>query len=138
MRPDKCLARTNLAKFLVGKKVKMLTLYGIPNCNTMKKARTWLDANQLEYTFHDYKKAGIDQATLQGWVSRLGWEPLVNRRGTTWRKLPEEQREAINQDLALQLMQDNPSLIKRPVLETGNQLLVGFDTDEWQQQLLGL
>jgi len=118
-----------------GKKVKMLTLYGIPNCNTMKKARTWLDEHQLEYSFHDYKKAGIDQATLERWVEQLGWEPLVNRRGTTWRKLPEEQREAINQELALQLMQDNPSLIKRPVLDTGSQLLVGFDMDQWEQQL---
>lgn len=113
----------------------MLTLYGIPNCNTMKKARTWLDEHQLEYCFHDYKKAGIDQATLDHWVEQLGWEPLVNRRGTTWRKLPEEQRDAINQELALQLMQDNPSLIKRPVLDAGSQLLVGFDADLWQQKL---
>ncbi|XKG93375.1 ArsC family reductase [Marinospirillum sp.] len=113
----------------------MLTLYGIPNCNTMKKARTWLDENQLDYSFHDYKKAGIDQATLERWVEQLGWEPLVNRRGTTWRKLPEEQREAIDRELALQLMQDNPSLIKRPVLDTGTQLLVGFDAEQWEQQL---
>lgn len=114
----------------------MLTLYGIPNCNSMKKARTWLDENQLDYAFHDYKKAGIDQVTLESWVEQLGWELLVNRRGTTWRKLPEEQREAIDQQLALQLMQDNPSLIKRPVLDTGNQLLVGFDADQWQQKLI--
>ncbi|WP_404414474.1 arsenate reductase [Marinospirillum sp.] len=101
----------------------------------MKKARTWLDENQLDYSFHDYKKAGIDQATLERWVEQLGWEPLVNRRGTTWRKLPEEQREAIDRELALQLMQDNPSLIKRPVLDTGTQLLVGFDAEQWEQQL---
>ncbi|MDR9468938.1 ArsC family reductase [Marinospirillum sp.] len=113
----------------------MLTLYGIPNCNTMKKARTWLDENQLDYSFHDYKKAGIAPATLESWVEQLGWEPLVNRRGTTWRKLPEEQREAIDRELALQLMQDNPSLIKRPVLDTGTQLLVGFDAEQWEQQL---
>ncbi len=114
----------------------MLTLYGIPNCNTMKKARTWLDEHQLEYTFHDYKKAGIDRATLEAWVGRIGWEPLVNRRGTTWRKLPEEAREGIDQERALQLMQDNPSLIKRPVLDAGDQLLVGFEADSWQQSLL--
>ena len=113
----------------------MLTLYGIPNCNTMKKARTWLDEHQLEYTFHDYKKAGIDRTTLEAWVNQVGWEPLVNRRGTTWRKLPEEAREGIDQERALQLMQDNPSLIKRPVLDAGGQLLVGFDADQWQQQL---
>jgi len=113
----------------------MLTLYGIPNCNSMKKARSWLDEQQLEYRFHDYKKAGIDQTTLESWIQQLGWEPLVNRRGTTWRKLPEEQREAINERLALQLMQENPSLIKRPVLQTDKQLLVGFDVDQWMQAL---
>ena len=113
----------------------MLTLYGIPNCNTMKKARTWLDEHQLEYTFHDYKKAGIDRATLEAWVNQVGWEPLVNRRGTTWRKLPEEAREGIDQERALQLMQDNPSLIKRPVLDAVGRFLVGFDADQWQQQL---
>ena len=113
----------------------MLTLYGIPNCNSMKKARSWLDEQQLEYRFHDYKKAGIDQTTLESWIQQLGWEPLVNRRGTTWRKLPEEQREAINERLALQLMLENPSLIKRPVLQTDKQLLVGFDVDQWMQAL---
>lgn len=113
----------------------MLTLYGIPNCNTMKKARTWLDEHQLEYRFHDYKRAGIDQATLENWIEQLGWESLVNRRGTTWRKLPEEQRQSIDQHLAQELMHENPSLIKRPVLDTGTQLLVGFDAEQWEQQL---
>ena len=113
----------------------MLTLYGIPNCNTMKKARTWLDEHQLEYRFHDYKKAGIDQATLENWIEQLGWESLVNRRGTTWRKLPEEQRQSIDQHLAQELMHENPSLITRPVLDTGTQLLVGFDAEQWEQQL---
>lgn len=113
----------------------MLTLYGIPNCDTMKKARQWLQEQQLDYQFHDYKKAGIDTATLQQWVEQLGWEVLVNRRGTTWRKLPESDREVINATSAIQLMQANPSLIKRPVLDTGDQLLVGFDPVEWQNQL---
>lgn len=113
----------------------MLTLYGIPNCDTMKKARQWLQQQQLDYQFHDYKKAGIDTATLQQWVDQLGWELLVNRRGTTWRKLPESDRETINATTAIQLMQANPSLIKRPVLNTGHQLLVGFDPAEWQTKL---
>lgn len=113
----------------------MLTVYGIPNCDTMKKARQWLQQQQLDYQFHDYKKAGIDTATLQQWVDQLGWELLVNRRGTTWRKLPESDREAINATTAIQLMQANPSLIKRPVLDTGHQLLVGFAPAEWQTKL---
>ncbi|MBE0505733.1 MAG: ArsC family reductase [Marinospirillum sp.] len=115
----------------------MLTLYGIPNCDTMKKARQWLQQQQLDCHFHDYKKAGIDTAILQQWVDQLGWEVLVNRRGITWRKLPESDREAINATSAIQLMQANPSLIKRPVLDTGHQLLVGFDSVEWQAALNG-
>ncbi|WP_114417548.1 ArsC family reductase [Marinospirillum perlucidum] len=114
----------------------MLTLYGIPNCNTMKKARTWLDENQLEYSFHNYKKSGIDAPTLQNWIGRVDWELLVNRRGTTWRQLPEAVRQAITRDSAVQLMQENPSLIKRPVVDDGQQLLVGFDPQVWQAQLL--
>jgi len=114
----------------------MLNLYGIPNCDTMKKTRAWLQAKQLDFQFHNYKKAGIDTLTLQKWVNQVGWEVLVNRRGTTWRKLPEADRESINETSAISLMQANPSLIKRPVLDTGSQLLVGFNPDEWQQQLI--
>ena len=114
----------------------MLNLYGIPNCDTMKKARTWLVEQQLDFQFHDYKKVGIDTATLQTWVDQVGWEILVNRRGPTWRKLPEADRENLNEVLAISLMQANPSLIKRPVLNTGSQLLVGFSPTEWQQQLI--
>lgn len=113
----------------------MLTLYGIPNCDTMKKARQWLQEQQLDYQFHDYKKAGIDTATLQQWVEQLGWEALVNRRGTTWRKLPEQDRNLADASAAIHLMQANPSLIKRPVLDTGHQLLAGFDPAQWQQLL---
>ncbi|SFX31770.1 ArsC family reductase [Marinospirillum alkaliphilum] len=113
----------------------MLTLYGIPNCDTMKKARQWLQEQQLEHHFHDYKKAGIDASTLQQWVDQTGWETLVNRRGTTWRKLPEAERQDLDATAAIRLMQANPSLIKRPVLDTGHQLLVGFDPEQWQQTL---
>ncbi|GLR63685.1 ArsC family reductase [Marinospirillum insulare] len=111
----------------------MLKLYGIPNCDTMKKARTWLDEQQLAYEFHNYKKSGIDTSRLQEWVSQVGWEVLVNRRGTTWRKLAEEDREGIDEASAIRLMQVNPSLIKRPVLEADQRLLVGFNPDDWQQ-----
>ncbi len=114
----------------------MLNLYGIPNCDTLKKARIWLEEQALDFQFHDYKKVGVDASTLQAWVKQVGWEVLVNRRGTTWRKLAETDRETLNQASAIGLMQANPSLIKRPVLDTGSQLLVGFDPIEWQQKLI--
>lgn len=114
----------------------MLKLYGIPNCDTMKKALSWLKEQQLDFEFHNYKKAGVDAVTLQKWIDKVGWEALVNRRGTTWRKLPEADRETINEASAISLMQANPSIIKRPVLATGSQLLVGFNIAEWQQQLM--
>lgn len=114
----------------------MLNLYGIPNCDTMKKARVWLQDQQLDFNFHDYKKLGIDSNTLQKWSDQVGWELLVNRRGTTWRKLPEADRDTITEASAIKLMVANPSLIKRPVLDTGSQLLVGFSPAEWQQQLV--
>lgn len=114
----------------------MLNLYGIPNCDTLKKARIWLEEQALDFQFHDYKKVGVDASTLQAWVKQVGWEVLVNRRGTTWRKLAETDREILNQASAIGLMQANPSLIKRPVLDTGSQLLVGFDPIEWQQKLI--
>jgi arsenate reductase (glutaredoxin) len=104
-----------------------ITLYGIPNCDTVKKARRWLDAHSVSYDFHDYKKKGIDEATLSGWCTAIGWETLLNRRGTTWRKLDEASKSDLTEASAIALMIDNTSLIKRPVLETGNQLLAGFD-----------
>ena len=113
-----------------------LTLYGIPNCDTVKKARRWLDAQALSHEFHDYKKAGIDAATLRRWSKQLGgYEPLLNTRGTTWRKLDEAARSDIDTVKAIALMQQHPSLIKRPVLEAGKQLLVGFDEAAWQTLL---
>lgn len=115
----------------------MITVYGIPNCDTMKKARRWLDSNNLEYAFHDYKKAGIDQATLQDWSKQVGWETLLNRRGTTWRKLPDTIKESIDEKSAIANMIDNPSLIKRPVLIKGKTLLVGFSEESYGEQLTG-
>ena len=114
-----------------------ITMYGIKNCDTIKKARTWLEEQRLGYDFHDYKASGIDRATLQGWVDELGWEVLLNRAGTTFRKLPDADRADIDAAKAIALMQAQPSMIKRPVLEAGGQLLVGFKPDAYQAKLLG-
>ena len=108
-----------------------LTLYGIPNCDTVKKARTWLDARRVAYAFHDYKKRGIDAATLNRWADALGWEPLLNRAGTTFRALPEADKAGIDRGKAIALMIANPSMIKRPVVEGDGALLVGFRPDDW-------
>jgi len=106
----------------------MHTIYGIKNCDTMKKAFAWLDQQGVTYSFHNYKKSGIDAARLHAWNEAVGWKTLVNTRGTTWRKLPSERQAIDTPDAAVQLMQEFPSLIRRPVLETaGGQLLVGFD-----------
>lgn len=113
----------------------MITIYGIRNCDTMKKAFKWLDEHQIEYRFHDYKKAGIDEATLRSWTSALGWDPLINRRGLTWRKLSPQQREKLDEARAIALMLDNPSLIKRPVLDTGTGIQVGFEANAYQALL---
>ena len=102
------------------------TLYGIKNCDTMKKAWTWLDAHGVAYDFHDYKKAGIDEPTLRGWAGQVGWEILLNRAGTTFRALPDADKADIDEDKAIRLMLANPSMIKRPVLDIGSKLLVGF------------
>lgn len=106
-------------------------LYGIKNCDTMKKARTWLDAQGVEYTFHDYKTSGIDQARLETWCKKIGWEVLLNRSGTTFRKLPERAKAVADARGAIQLMQAQPSMIKRPVLERDDALLVGFKPDNY-------
>ena len=102
------------------------TLFGIPNCDTIKKARRWLEANDVLYTFHDYKKAGVPEKELQRWIKTIGWEVLLNRRSTTWRKLDDTVKENINEASAIKVMIENPSSIKRPVLETNVELLVGF------------
>lgn len=108
------------------------TLYGIRNCDTMKKAWTWLDQHGVPYEFHDYKKAGIDRHRLQTWVRELGWERLLNRTGTTFRNLPEADRRDLDEGRALALMLAQPSMIKRPVLESAGRLLVGFRADEYE------
>lgn len=104
----------------------MTTLHGIRNCDTVRKARAWLDEHGVAHGFHDHKASGVDAARLEGWVARLGWEALLNRAGTTFRKLPDEDRAALDRDKAVALMIAHPSLIKRPVLEQGETLLVGF------------
>jgi arsenate reductase (glutaredoxin) len=106
-------------------------LYGIPNCDTMKKARTWLDSHGVGYQFHDYKAAGIERAKLAAWSKVVGWEVLLNRAGTTFRKLPDESKENLDEKKAIALMLAQPSMIKRPVLERGTILLVGFSPEKY-------
>ena len=108
-----------------------ITLYGIPNCDTVKKARDWLAAQGVAYAFHDYKKAGVDAAQLARWVEAKGWEKLLNRSGTTFKKLPDADKTGIDAAKAVRLMVANPSCIKRPVLEYPGGLLVGFKPEEW-------
>lgn len=112
-----------------------LVLHGIRNCDTVKRARAWLQSRGIAHDFHDYKVAGIDAATLQRWIDEVGWERLVNRSGTTFRKLAEAQRANLDEARALQLMLSQPSLIRRPVLEGAEALLVGFDEDRWAARL---
>ena len=110
----------------------MNRLYGIKSCDTMKKARTWLDSHGVQYEVHDYKIAGIDSARLERWCGKVGWETLLNRAGTTFRKLPDERKSPLDESRAIALMMQQPSMIKRPVLEWGTRLLVGFKPDEYQ------
>jgi arsenate reductase len=111
------------------------TIYGIKNCDTMKKARAWLDDHGIGYNFHDYKTAGIDDARLKRWVAKLGWEALLNRAGTTFRKLPDAEKARLTETRALALMIEQPSMIKRPVLEAGGKLLVGFKPEVYEKEL---
>lgn len=113
----------------------MIELYGIPSCDTVKKARAWLDGRGIDYLFYDYKKVGADAAKLAAWSDAVGWEALLNRRGTTFRALAEADKADIDRAKALRLMQASPSLIKRPVAEHGGGLLVGFDRVQWEQAL---
>lgn len=109
-----------------------VTMYGIKNCDTIKKARTWLEARGVAYAFHDYKTAGIDEARLRRWVGEAGWEKLLNRAGTTFRKLPDADMAGIDADKAVALMLAQPSMIKRPVLEGAGDLLVGFSPERYE------
>lgn len=114
---------------------KPITIYGIKNCDTMKKARNWLDSHGLAYRFHDYKAEGIDKATLSGWAKSVGWEVLLNRAGTTFRMLDEADRQDLTEARAIALMLAQPSMIKRPVLDLGGRLLVGFKPEIYEKEL---
>ena len=110
-----------------------ITIYGIKNCDTMKKARTWLDKHKVDYAFHDYKAAGIDKDKLERWAKKVGWETLINRAGLTFKKLPDKDKEGLTEKKALALMLRQPSMIKRPVLELGGgKLLVGFKPEQYE------
>ena len=112
---------------------KPITIYGIKNCNTMKDARAWLDKRRIAYAFHDYKAAGIDRARLEGWAKDVGWETLLNRAGQTFRKLPDKNKVGVTAKKAIALMLAQPSMIKRPVLDVGGRLLVGFKPEAYEK-----
>lgn len=114
----------------------MITVYGIPNCDTVKKARAWLAAHDVAHTFHDFKKQGVPADRLTAWERAVGWEKLVNRQGTTWRKLdPQLQAATVDAASAQALMRAQPSVIKRPVVDWGTQITVGFDEKSWSERL---
>lgn len=110
----------------------MIILYGIPNCDTVKKARVWMDSQGLPYTFHDYKKMGVDAGKLAAWCEAKGWETILNRAGTTFKKLADADKADLNQAKAISLMLAQPSMIKRPVAEYSGEYLVGFKLPEWE------
>ena len=109
-----------------------MILYGISNCDTVKKARRWLDEQGVAYRFHDVRKDGLDAARLQGWIDAVGWEKLLNKAGTTFRKLPEEQKQGLDAASATALMLEQPAMIRRPVVEAGGDISVGFSAADWQ------
>src|ERR1700751_4937385 len=112
-----------------------ITIYGIKNCDTMKKARAWLDSHGVAYDFHDYKTAGIAKDRLERWSEKLGWEALLNRSGTTFRKLPDADKDGLNEKKGLALMVAQPSMIKRPVLDLGGKLVVGFRPEIYAEEV---
>lgn len=113
-----------------------ITVYGIANCDTVKKAKKWLDSQSMDYEFHDYKKLGIDAGTLKDWCKQFGWEAVLNRRGTTWRKLDDNQKTDINEARAIALMVEHTSMIKRPVIVKGRKRLLGFNESSYESELL--
>src|SRR3989440_11541486 len=115
--------------------MRTIAIYGIKNCDTMKKARAWLDGQRVAYTFHDYKIEGIEKDRLKSWCDELGWETLLNRAGTTFRKLPDSDREGLNERKAIALMLAQPSMIKRPVLDLGGRLVVGFKPEIYAREV---
>ena len=112
---------------------KTVTIYGIKNCDTMKKARAWLDDRGVAYAFHDYKAVGIERGVLEGWAREAGWETLLNRAGTTFRKLPDKDKDGLTEKKAIALMATQPSMIKRPVLDADGKLLVGFKPEQYEK-----
>jgi len=112
------------------------TLYGIPNCDTVKKARVWLTQHDVAHAFHDYKKAGIDRARVEGWVAEHGWEVVLNRAGTTFKALPDADKADLTSAKAVDLMLAQPSMIKRPVLDLGGRTLVGFKPDRYAEAVI--
>ncbi|MFO7529734.1 MAG: ArsC family reductase [Marinobacter sp.] len=114
-----------------------MKLYGIKNCDTVKKARKWLDDQGISYDFHDFKKDGLSSEKLSEWEQAIRWETLLNRRGTTWRKLPDEVRDTISAQSAHDIMLENPFIIKRPVVERDGEVFVGFKADEWTEKGIG-
>ena len=114
---------------------KAVTIYGIKNCDTMKKARAWLDKHGVAYAFHDYKAAGIDRGSLETWSHAVGWETLLNRAGTTFRALPDKDKDGLTEKKAIALMMAQPSMIKRPVLDVGGKFLVGFKPEQYEKAL---
>lgn len=116
--------------------MKRVTIYGIKSCDTMKKARVWLDERGVAYAFHDYKTQGVDRERLRAWAREVGWETLLNRAGTTFRKLPETERQGISEGKAIELMLAQPSMIKRPVLDIGSRLIVGFKPADYEAAFL--
>jgi arsenate reductase len=137
------LRRTRFGIFLAGTSMACdlrqggdvsITIYGIKNCDTMKKARSWLEKHGVDYAFHDYKTAGIDRTNLERWSKKLGWETLLNRAGTTFRKLPDKDKQGLDAETAIALMLAQPSMIKRPVLDLGGgRLLVGFKPEMYAE-----
>lgn len=118
---------------ITGRLSGLITLYGIKNCDTVKKARKWLDARSVDYRFHDFRTDGLDRDTLAGWLDELGWENLVNRRSTSWRALDEATREGMNEDSALAAIMAQPTLIKRPLLDIGHERFAGFSAATYQK-----
>ena len=114
----------------------MITLYGITHCDTVKKARTWLQYQHIDYHFHDFRRDGLDRRQVEDWLAEFGWETLINKRGTTWKRLDDSSKQSLTATTAVDLILNNPTLIKRPLLDTGNQKLLGFKTTDYQTLLL--
>ena len=108
-----------------------ITMYGIPNCDTIKKAKKWLEAEGVEYSFHDYRKQGVDKAMVEAFCQQLGWENVLNKRGTTYRQLTQEQKDSLNEANAIELLVEQPAMIKRPILVTGDSYHLGFKADQY-------